>query len=113
MNGWGARYDIRHQQGKDFYPSRLYGFEESGKRSVGNDRAANGRGAVQRERIPILQPGAEAAEGAVVGQERVLAGPEEAGTRQVPVAWNGRGSEGDKRGRVINAAGGDRFFQGA
>ena len=71
---WQARHDNRHKQSTDIYPSRIHGYEESDKRAVGNGGAGNGRGTVQRERIFVLQPGAEAAEGAVVGEERVLAG---------------------------------------
>jgi len=70
-----VRYDIRYQQSKNLYPPRLHGFTESGKRAFSNGRTTDGRGTVQRERLFILQPGAEAAESAVVGQERVLAEP--------------------------------------
>ena len=83
---WQARHDNRLKQSADIYPSRIYGFTESGKRAFGYGRAANGGGAVQRECIFVLQPRAQAAESAVVGGERVLAGAETVGTRQVPLA---------------------------
>ena len=63
---WQARHDNRHQQSKDLYPPWAHGFTESDKRAFGNGRTANGRGAIQRERLFILQSGEEAAKSTVV-----------------------------------------------
>lgn len=108
--GAGVSHDGRFGKDKDIYPSRLYGHEERGEGTYGYRAGADGRRPVERECLFVLQQGEEAFEGGMVGQDGILVKREAVRRRQVSMAPDGGGGEGNKRGRIEDAAVGDRFF---
>ena len=52
-------YDHRPEQSKNISVTRDNRFEKSGKRAVGNSAGRHTTRSIQRERIPVLQPGIE------------------------------------------------------
>ena len=91
---WGRQYDNRSKQSKNIPAARDNGHAESGERADGNSTGVHAAGSVQRERVCVLRAGPEAAEGGVLGQDRLLAQPEKAGKGPFPVAAGRGGSAG-------------------
>jgi hypothetical protein len=63
-------------KGKNPYPARVYGFEESGKRPYGHHPERNGIKSLKRQCFSVLQPGKEIIKGGMVGSEGILVKPE-------------------------------------
>jgi hypothetical protein len=89
-------YDSGPEQGAYFHSSRVYGLKESGTRAYGAGTGKYATGSVQRERVSVLQPREETAEGRLVGPDGILAEPE--ASRAQACSW----SRSSDRGLSIN-----------